>query len=112
MKTRIICGGGRNKSTQNFREIRKQLTWGTKYIKFKGTCLAKVNWINSGIICINDTLDEYGRISEYKIIVKLRNKENWISELNILKKTIPKQWKDIIMSQDSNKNLSNSTKVY
>jgi hypothetical protein len=40
-------------------------------------------------------------ISEYKIIVKLRNKENWISELNILKKAIPKQWKDIIMSQDS-----------
>jgi hypothetical protein len=103
---------GRNKSTQNFREIRKQLTWGTKYIKFKGTCLAKVNWINSGIICINDTLDEYGRISEYKVIVKLRNKENRIAELNILTKAIPKQWKDIIMSQDSIKNSSNSTKVY
>jgi hypothetical protein len=89
LKTWIICGGGRNKSTHNFREIRTQLTWGNKYIKFKGKCLAKVNWIKSGIICINDTLDEYGRISEYKIIVKLRNKENWISELNILKKAIP-----------------------
>ena len=101
LKTWIICGGGRNKSTHNFREIGKQLTWGNKYIKLKGKCLAKVNWIKSGIICINDILDEYGRISEYKIIVKLRNKENWISELNILKKAIPKQWKDIIMSQDS-----------
>jgi hypothetical protein len=34
LKTWIICGGGRNKSTHNFREIRKQLTWGNKYIQF------------------------------------------------------------------------------
>jgi hypothetical protein len=31
-------------------------------------CLVKVNWIKSGIIFINDILDEYGHISEYKII--------------------------------------------
>jgi hypothetical protein len=42
--------------------------------------------IKSGIIFIYDILDEYGHISEYKIIAKLRNKQNWISELNILKK--------------------------
>jgi hypothetical protein len=53
--------------------------------------LVKVNWIKSGIIFINDILDEYDHISEYKIIAKLRNKQNWISELNILKKQIPKQ---------------------
>ena len=56
------------------------------YIKFKGNCLVKVNWIKSGIIFIYDILDEYGHVSEYKIIAKLRNKQNWISELNILKK--------------------------
>ena len=50
LKTWIICGGERNNSTHNFREIRKQLTWGTKYIKSKGKCLPKVNWIKSGII--------------------------------------------------------------
>jgi hypothetical protein len=57
-------------------------------LKYKGKCLVKVNWIKSGIIIINDILDEYGHISEYKIIAKLRNKQNWISELNILKKAI------------------------
>jgi hypothetical protein len=71
------------------------------YIKFKGNCLVKVNWIKSGIIFIYDILDEYGHISEYKIIAKLRNKQNWISELNILKKAIPKQWTDILITQDS-----------
>jgi hypothetical protein len=93
--------GEGNNSTQNFREIRKHLMWGNKYIKFKGKCLVNVTWMKSGIICINDILDEYGRISEYKIIVKLRNTENWILELNIWKKAIPNQWKDILITQDS-----------
>ena len=93
--------GEGNNSTQNFREIRKHLMPGNKYIKFKGKCLVNVTWIKSGIICINDILDEYGRISEYKIIVKLRNTENWILELNIWKKAIPNQWKDILITQDS-----------
>jgi hypothetical protein len=57
--------------------------------------------IKSGIIFINDILDEYDHISEYKIIAKLRNKQKWISELNILKKAIPKQWKDILTTQNS-----------
>ena len=76
----------RGKSPFFFREIRKEIIWGNKYIIFKGKCLVKVNWIKSGIIFIKNILDEYGRISEYKIIAKLINKQNWISELNILKK--------------------------
>ena len=56
--------GEGNNSTQNFREIRKHLMSGNKYIKFKGKCLVNVTWIKSGIICINDILDEYGLISE------------------------------------------------
>ena len=31
----------------------------------------------------------------------MKEQTNWISELNILKKTFPKQWKDILISQDS-----------
>jgi hypothetical protein len=46
----------------------------------------------------NDILDEYGHISEYKITAKLRNKQNWISELNILKKAIPKMWKETLIT--------------
>jgi hypothetical protein len=83
--------------------IRKQIIWGNKYIKYKGKCLVKVNWIRSGIIFINDILNEYGHISEYKIIAKLRKKQNWISDLNILKKAIPKLWKETLITQDSMK---------
>ena len=92
---------GGDKSPHYFREIRIQIIQGNKYIKYKGKCLVKVNRIKSGIIFINDILDEYGHISEYKIIAKLRNKQNWISELNILKKAIPKQWKETLITQDS-----------
>jgi hypothetical protein len=95
-----VEGEGGNKSPHNCRDIRKQIIWRNKYIKYKCKCLIKVKWIKSGIIFINDILEEYG-ISEYKIIAKLRNKQNWISELNILKKAIPKQWKEILITQDS-----------
>jgi hypothetical protein len=70
-------------------------------MKYKGKCIVKANWIKSGIIFINDILDEYCHISEYKIIAKLRNKQNWISKLNILKKAIPKLWKETLIIQDS-----------
>jgi hypothetical protein len=44
LKTWITCrGGGGNKSPHKFREIRKQIIWGNKYIKYKGKCLVKVN---------------------------------------------------------------------
>ena len=99
------------KSPHNFREIRKQIIWGNKYIKYKGKCLVKVNWIKSGNIFINDILDEYGHISEYKIIAKLRNKQNWISELNILKKSNPKTVERNSDNTRFNKNSSNSKKV-
>ena len=44
------------------------------------------------------------------IIKKLRNKQNWISELNILKKAIPKLWKETDNTR-FNKNSSNSKTV-
>jgi hypothetical protein len=56
LKTWITCRGRENKSPHNFREIRKQIIWGNKHIKYKGKCLVKVNWIKSGIIFINDIL--------------------------------------------------------
>jgi hypothetical protein len=43
LKTWIICGEGRNKSTHNFREIRKQLTWGKNVNKFHGVYYCKAN---------------------------------------------------------------------
>jgi hypothetical protein len=34
---------GGDESPQNFREIRKQIIWENKDIKYKGTCLIKGN---------------------------------------------------------------------
>jgi hypothetical protein len=39
LKTWITCRGRENKSPHNFREIRKQIIWGNKHIKYKGTSL-------------------------------------------------------------------------
>jgi hypothetical protein len=52
-----------HKKSHNFIEVRKQIIWGNKYIKYNSRCIINVNWIKSGIILIND-------ISEYKIIAK------------------------------------------
>ena len=66
--------------------------------------------MESFLLMIFDILDECGRISEYKIIAKLRNKQNWISELNILKTAIPKTVERNSDNTRFNKNSSNSKK--
>ena len=47
------------------------------------------NWINSGIIFINDIIDDQGNISEVVILQNLICKQNWMSETSIVKKSIP-----------------------
>ena len=68
----------------------------------------KDNWIKSGITFINDILVEYGGISEYKIIAKLRHKTsgylNWI----FWKKSHPKTVEIDSDNTRFNKNSSNS----
>jgi hypothetical protein len=47
-----------------------------KYLFFK-------EWINSGIFCVNDIIDNNGKITQEFILHKLKNKSNWISEFSI-----------------------------
>lgn len=49
-----------------------------------------LNWIRSIIIYINELIDENGQIDEKIIRRKLKIKQNWISEISILKKAIPR----------------------
>ena len=57
------------------------------------------NWINSGIIFINDIIDDQGNISEVVILQNLICKQNWMSVTPIVKKSISAEWKQIIKSQ-------------
>jgi hypothetical protein len=69
-------------------DVRKQIIWGNKFIKYKGKSLMIENWINSGIIFINDIIDHQGNISEVVILHNLICKQNWMSETSIVKKSM------------------------
>ena len=85
----------------NFREIRKQIIRNNEFITFKNKTILFQNWIKSGLIYINDIIDDQGKISENYIINKLIKKSNWISEINILKKAMPNEWIDALQSDSS-----------
>ena len=59
------------------------------------------NWINSGIIFINDIIDDHGNISEVVILHNLICRQHWMSETSIVKKSIPAELKQIIKSEES-----------
>ena len=83
-----------------FAEISKQIIWGNRFIKIKGKSLIFINWIESGIVMLDDIFKE-GKISETFILGKLKSKSNWISEINRLKKAIPTVWKQSLNSHHS-----------
>ena len=70
------------------------------------------NWINSDLIYVNDILDENGEISHNFILNRLNNKSNWITEFTIMKKAIPKEWVDIIKTENSQKSVVKICKNY
>ena len=75
---------------------------GQQFIKFDHKTLLFNNWINSDLIYLNDILDENGEISHNFILTRL-NISNWITEFTIMKKAIPKEWVDIIKTENSKK---------
>ena len=94
------------KQPKTFAEIRSQLLWGNDFIKHNNRVLTFHNWIKSDILFINDILNEHGKIDENVILEKLHNKSNWMSEISIIKSSIPVHWTLITQT-----NESTSTKV-
>ena len=86
---------------KHFADIRKEVLWGNKYIKYKGKSLIFKNWISSEILFVNDIIDRNGTISEDVIYRKLDNKRNWISEFTLLKQCIPKNWRTVLTKESS-----------
>jgi hypothetical protein len=59
------------------------------------------------LIYVNDILDENGEISSNFILNRLNNKSNWITVFTIMKKAIPKDWVDIIKTENFQKSVVN-----
>ena len=111
IKSWLKIGGGKKKNPENYREIRKQILWGNRFIKHNNKCLIFQNFIQSNILYVNDILDENGEISQDLILNKLKYKTNWISEVSILKKSIPKEWLQKCKTDES-KNTKVNIKTY
>ena len=97
----VKTGGGFTKFKDNFSNIRKQIIWGNRYVKHCNKSLFFQNWVASGLIYINDILDREGKLSEVFILEKLSNKSNWIAEFTILKSSIPKEWQQVLIKENS-----------
>lgn len=97
----IKTGGGQVGTPKSFKDIRKQIIWGNKFIKNGKKNIIFHNWINSGLIFINDIIDKEGKVSSTFIFQKLNIKTNWISEFSTLKKAIPKHWRSLLTDNNS-----------
>jgi hypothetical protein len=92
IKTWIICNIKKSiKEPKQYFQVRKQIIWGNKFIKYKRKSLMLENWINSAIIFINDIIDGQGNISEVVILQNRICKQNWMSETSIVKKNPSQQ---------------------
>ena len=105
-----INGWGQTKLPVTFTEIRKQVIWGNKFIKFENKSLFFQNWVKSGLIYVNDIINDNGSLSYDYIFEKLKFKSNWIAEFNILKRSIPKEWIETVESENSVRSTVNIKK--
>ena len=81
LETWINAGGGKTGEPKTFEGIRNQVLWGNQFIKHNGTCLLYKNWIDVGLIFVNDIISPTGNINSAFIYEKLNTKQNWISEI-------------------------------
>lgn len=85
----------------NFKNIRQQILWGNKMIKFQGKCLIFIKWIKEGIIYVNDILDQNVNISQDIISNKISSKSNLMFEISKIKYAIPNEWLKVLKSDKS-----------
>ena len=71
--------------------VKSHIIWGNDLIMHNGKTLYFKHWIDSDIIYINDLINNDGIFSTAYILDKLKNKHNWIAELFIIFKSIPKK---------------------
>ena len=78
--------------------IRQGIIWANKNIVYRGKQLWFNNWIKSKILYVEDLFDGEGNFSTNQLYQKLIHKQNWIAEMQILKKAIPADWFNVLKS--------------
>ena len=89
------AGGGYSElqDLNNF-NIRNQIIWGNENILHNGKTIFFENWIDSDLIFINDIFDENTMsIHPRHVLSRLNNRRNWISEIKIIRQSIPSEWR-------------------
>jgi hypothetical protein len=90
-------------------KVKSQIIWGNDLILHNKKTLYFKHWIESDIIYINDLINNVGIFSTGYIRDKLINKHNWIAELFIIFKSIPKIWFTLLKA--NNMPVSISTRL-
>jgi len=93
LKSWHACKPKKEPDLTSTRVLREQIIWCNDKIRFKGKMLWFKGWINSGIVYINDVVDELGNFKEQGLFAILKNKTNIMSEMHMLKNAIPTDWK-------------------
>ena len=74
-------------SNENFHEnIKNQLIWYNKYIKFKGKALAFKSWIEDGIVVLKNLRLNNGILDVAFLANMIKDKRKFYREINILPK--------------------------
>lgn len=68
IKSWILIHETKNKELKNFVEIRKQVIWGNKFIKFQNKPFIMHNWIFSDFIYLNDIMATMEKLPKKKYL--------------------------------------------
>ena len=95
----VIVGYNKSKlipKPENREDILDQVLWGNRHLKVNlpqhrtNKCIFYKSWINSGIIYIKDLKFINGKLDDYYIFQKIRNKRNIFNQVYILKSILKK----------------------
>ena len=93
-------------------DFQNEILWGNSKIIYKGKSLFFKAWIESGIMRVKDLCNtETGRLDDRFIYGKLQRRYNWMSELTIIRLSLPHVWLDKIKTGIIFKNDNVSNRV-
>lgn len=93
-------------------EIRKQILWKNNNIRYRGKMLYYRNWINKGIIYINQVFDDKGQFKDKDLFHELKDQPNALMEIFMLKNSISSDWTNILKSEICNLNTPNRHNMF
>ena len=90
----------------NVKEIRQQIMWENTHVKYKGKTLYFNDWIEKGIIYVNQVYNNNGIFKEKDLLETLQGQPNAIMEIFMLKNAIPPDWKVALQAEKCTLNIS------